>query len=105
MPNKKLDRAKQFMPFDALKGFNEALREKEKVYDRRVVLAEDKVDEINKILSSIKINDYIEITYYSDGKYNVNRLKVKKLAFKVNKLYINDKVIYFKDLKDVKIID
>ena len=27
------ERARQFMPFDALKGFNEALREKEKEYE------------------------------------------------------------------------
>lgn len=27
----RMNRAKQFMPFDALKGFQEALREKEKV--------------------------------------------------------------------------
>ncbi len=27
----RMNRAKQFMPFDALKGFREALREKEKV--------------------------------------------------------------------------
>ena len=28
MPKERLDRAKQFMPFDALKGFKEALNEK-----------------------------------------------------------------------------
>lgn len=27
------DRAKQFMPFDALKGFNEALKKKEEIYN------------------------------------------------------------------------
>ncbi len=28
----RMNRAKQFMPFDALKGFQEALREKEEVF-------------------------------------------------------------------------
>jgi hypothetical protein len=31
MKSSKLERAKIFLPFDALKGFQEALREKEKV--------------------------------------------------------------------------
>ena len=29
------DRAKQFMPFDALKGFNEALKKKEEKYNNK----------------------------------------------------------------------
>ena len=34
------DRAKQFMPFDALKGLQEALREKEIEYEQRKELTE-----------------------------------------------------------------
>ena len=33
------DRAKQFMPFDALKGFREALKEKEKVTVPKIELS------------------------------------------------------------------
>ena len=35
MQNDRLDRAKQFMPFDALKGFREAIREKEKIIENK----------------------------------------------------------------------
>ena len=32
----KLDRAKQFLPFDALSGFREALKEKEIEYEEKI---------------------------------------------------------------------
>ena len=36
-----LDRAKQFLPFDALKGFRKALEEKEKIYENKKDLSDD----------------------------------------------------------------
>ena len=47
----KLERAKIFLPFDALKGFQEALREKEKVLvDRKILSIEEKQKISNKLL-------------------------------------------------------
>ena len=37
----KVARAKQFLPFDALKGLQEALREKEREYEEKKDLSED----------------------------------------------------------------
>ena len=37
----RLDRAKQFMPFDALKGLQEALRSKEIEYEEKKELSEE----------------------------------------------------------------
>jgi len=35
------NRAKQFLPFDALKGFQEALREKEREFEEKRELSEE----------------------------------------------------------------
>ena len=40
------ERAKQFMPFAALKGYQEALRKKEKIVELKVVNSEKPVDDI-----------------------------------------------------------
>ena len=40
------DRAKQFMPFSALKGFEEALREKEKLVVEKICLSEERKQKI-----------------------------------------------------------
>ena len=45
----KLDRAKQFLPFDALSGFREALREKEIEYEEKIELTEQTITD-NKII-------------------------------------------------------
>ena len=38
----RLDRAKQFLPFDSLKGFQDILRNQEKVLEQQVELEEEK---------------------------------------------------------------
>ena len=105
MPKERLDRAKQFMPFDALKGFREALEEQEREIERKVTLSEEKCAEINDILSSLKIEDIIEITYYEKGKYITKKIKINKISFGAKKLLINDQIIYFKDIRNIKVLD
>ena len=48
------DRARQFLPFDALKGFNEAIRAKEKIVVPKVELSDDKKDELDFLLQTLK---------------------------------------------------
>ena len=48
-------RAKQFAPFQALKGLNEAIANKEKIITPRRELSEDSIAEINRVLISLSI--------------------------------------------------
>ena len=48
------ERAKQFVPFQAVKGLEEALAAKEKIRVPRRQLSEDMIAEINKKLTEIK---------------------------------------------------
>ena len=43
------DRARQFLPFDALKGLNEALRSKEIEYEDRKDLSEDEEEKMKEL--------------------------------------------------------
>ena len=69
-------RAKQFLPFDALNGLQEALRKKEIEYIPKKELSEELKEEIGCILSSLDIGENIKITYYNMIKQN--RFPVKK---------------------------
>ena len=42
------DRAKQFMPFAALKGYEEALRQREDSPQPRIALGEDRAEELDR---------------------------------------------------------
>ena len=55
------DRAKQFLPFDALNGFQLALREKEKIIVDKKELSEEMKEELSKKLNSLEIGDKVKI--------------------------------------------
>ncbi len=105
MPNDKLDRAKQFMPFDALKGFREALKEKEKLVEDKILLDEDSSKIINEILTTLKVGDTVKITYYSDYKYIDKIINIKKLSYQSGKIILNNNIIYYDDIKNIEKIN
>ena len=61
----KSDRARQFMPFDALKGYKEAIKEKQKVIVEKKELSEDDAIVLSRKLNEIKKGDMIKVIYYS----------------------------------------
>lgn len=64
-----IHRAKQFVPFAAVKGLNEALEEKEKVYSQKFVLSEDAADELNAVLNSLSQGDKVRLICYNGEEY------------------------------------
>jgi hypothetical protein len=101
----RLDRAKQFMPFDALKGFREALLEKEKIMDSKVLLSEEQFNYLNDVILSIDIGSTILVTFYSNNKYIDKIFTIKKLSIDKNKIVLNDYKILLSDIKNIKIIN
>lgn len=63
------DRAKQFMPFAALKGYEDALRRKEKIIVEKVELSEEMKDELDRQFKQINRNDIITVVYYAEEEY------------------------------------
>ena len=65
------DRAKQFLPFDAMKGLYEALRRQEELSERveRVEPSEEDAAAISAILSRMRRGDRVSATYYREGHY------------------------------------
>jgi len=63
------NRAKQFMPFDALKGLQDALREKEIEYEQRKELTEESLTELQIKIKKIEIGSTVKIKYYKNKKY------------------------------------
>ncbi len=59
-------RAKQFAPFDALKGLKEAIAKRERISTPRRLLTEDAIQEINSMLSSLKKGNLVTVVYYCE---------------------------------------
>ena len=63
------ERAKQFMPFSALKGLEEALAEKEKIVLPKKELSEDVAEVLNRKLNLLQKKRNIRLLYFCDGEY------------------------------------
>ncbi|HHX78301.1 MAG TPA: YolD-like family protein [Acholeplasmataceae bacterium] len=99
---KKVDRAKQFLPFDALKGFREALREKEKIIVSKIILSKEEAEILSKKILQIKKNEIITVIYYNDGSYIELEGMVSKVDFHYKSVTIVKTEILFSDLLDVQ---
>lgn len=62
------DRAKQFAPFAALKGFEEALRAKEKIVVEKPRLSEEERDELDRNIHQIKNGSLVKVKYFEDDE-------------------------------------
>lgn len=94
----RIDRAKLFMPFDALKGLQEALREKEREIEDRRELSEESLSELEKELNRIEKDTNVKIKYYKNNKY----IDITGLVTKID--YIKKKIILEGDIK-ISLID
>lgn len=74
------DRAKQFMPFDALKGFKEEINKRKRVVVAKRELSEDDLQELQNKVNLINTGMIVEITYYDNDQY----VKIKGMVSKIN---------------------
>lgn len=97
------DRAKQFMPFAALKGYTEALRKKEKIIVPKAELSEEYQEALDLKMRMIKKNDMITVVYFCKGEYLKVTGKVSKIdkTFRILKI-VNTK-INFDNIYDINI--
>lgn len=97
------DRAKQFMPFAALKGYPEALRRKEKIVVSKIDFSEEYKEDLDRKLHQVKKNMIISVVYYHNGEY----LKITGMVARIDEtariLRIVNTKINFDDLYDISI--
>lgn len=95
------ERAKQFMPFSALKGLNEALAEKEKIVVPKIELSEDGAMELDRKMHSLERGKIATVVYYDKENY----LKITGMVAKIDEdcriLQIVNTKIIFDDIYDI----
>ena len=63
------DRAKQFIPFAALRGYGDFLKEKERSVEPRSELSEDEAEILSRKMSRVKCGQMLSVTYYKGDGY------------------------------------
>lgn len=94
-------RAKQFMPFAALKGYNEALRKKEKIIVPKAELSEEYKAELDRKFKQVKKNDIITVLYYEKGEYLKKTGMISKIDENARFIKIVNTKIALDDIWDI----
>ena len=99
------DRAKQFMPFAALKGYEEALRKKEQFIELRIVLGEDGAEILDRKLRCISEGDEVRVRHYWRHRYVEVQGRVIRLLKEQRKLKLNGDIeIKFDNIADIEVL-
>ncbi len=101
------DRAKQFMPFDGVKGLQEALREKERNVvnvDKRE-LSTDYEAELDLKMQQVRPGCMVRVVYFHENAYLEKVGMVSRLDVDGRVIRIVNESISFDDIFDVEVLE
>ena len=97
------ERAKQFMPFAALRGLPDALAAKEKVLVPKVELSPEMEEELDRRMHLINKGKMVTVIYFQKGEY----IKITGLVARIDEtsrlLQIVNTKIRFEDILQIEI--
>lgn len=111
------DRAAQFAPFAALTGYGEAVEETARFTEAKIELAEDRIAEINEVLTKLKktldkplgkveveLDFFVQDKLKQGGKYLLYKGTVDKLDEHEKRLRLDTGIwINIEDIFDIKL--
>ncbi|MCC8104470.1 MAG: hypothetical protein LIO99_00345 [Clostridiales bacterium] len=103
-------RAKQFAAFDALKGYEDAVRAQEWLYEPYQELSPEKSEEIDRQLHLVRPHDQILVTWFQSrrasdketGNYMTESGEVQMIDTQEHILLVNGRLILFCDITDLE---
>lgn len=101
----RLQRAKQFMPFAALKGFETLLSAVARPKEDRAELSEDQIDELNKVLQIIQCGEWVRIVYYNKQRYTELIGAVDMISAQMQIISVQGIDIPFRYIKELNLYD
>ena len=105
--NDGLNRAAQFLPFDALKGLSEELQSRIDCRSKmeRIELCEEQQQLISDELNKVQVGSFIRINFFMNGHYIDLEGVVEKLDTLHRYLMIGQRKIFYSDIHDIRIIE
>ena len=96
------ERARQFMPFAALRGFEELIREQERVTSPKRELSEEEGERLSARLSALRRGDMVRVVYYKEDSYVSTEGIVSEVDFIERKLRVVKTYIPFDDVWEIR---
>lgn len=101
------ERAKQFQPFDAMKGLQEALREREERHSRveKRELSDETMEQLSDTIGRLEPGMVVEIEYYKAFHDITKRGEIAKVDLVYKYLVLGNEKIRFTDIYNLIIIE
>lgn len=101
MAASKEERARQFLPFNALTGYYQMILERQRVSEPKKELSEDETEALSEKLKSLRRHNLISVTYYKDAYITKTGL-ITDIDLTFQTLTVVKTKIAFQDIFDVK---
>ncbi len=96
-------RAKQFLPFAALRGFEDAVAAKRRICEPRRELSETQEAQLSARLGKIKKGDLVRLTHYATDKYVTTSGEITELDTVFRFMKLGPLKVSFKDIVCIEI--
>ena len=98
------DRAMQFAPFAALKGYYETVRMQERITQPKKELGDDAAEHISHTLNNIRTGVTVKVRYYDIDSYTTLEGVVSEINYPYRRIKVLKNSIPFDDIYFIKII-
>lgn len=98
------DRARQFIPFMALKGYYDLCREKERVVEPRHILTEEEALALSQVTAQLSKGDMVKVTYYDKDAYVTRQGVISEVVPALRFLRLVRQRIDFEDILRVEML-
>lgn len=102
MAASKEERARQFLPFNALTGYYQMILERQRVSEPKKELSEDETEALSEKLKSIQRHDLVSVTYYDKDVYITKTGMITDIDLTFQTLTVVKNKIAFQDIFDVE---
>ena len=100
----KVSRAKQFMPFDALKGLREALAAKEHIVVPKIELSEEMLEDLDHKFQLLSPGMMVTIVHYDKDEYIKTTGMIAKISITSRQIQVVNTKIFLDDIKSIELI-
>ena len=98
------DRARQFLPFDALKGFKDLIKEVERVKVNKKELTEENIEKLSKTILSLEKGMMVRVIYFEQDEYLKLEGIVSKIDITNRFIVIVKKRISLDDIFEIEVV-
>lgn len=99
---RRASRAAQFMPFAALTGYYDLVREQERIVEPRHELTEEEAVALSRAIMQMKKGDLVRVTYYDRDGYVARTGIVSDIELTFRRLHLGSLCIAFDDMRDIE---